>query len=131
MLFAAVMALVACGGDDESPVEPLAFYPADDENAGMDALLGGVVEVSGPCFYMVQAREDSRALIAFPEGEASWDEQRQAAFLKGARLSVGAPVTISGGFTDERDFSEWPVPPDESCDTSRVWLASEVGPTVN
>jgi hypothetical protein len=133
LLVAVLTVSAACssGDDDEDNRGPLALYPVPDTGY-MLALLGGVVEIVGPCFYVVaEMGAEERTLIAFPEGKAVWDEGQQSVFLGGGQLQAGKPVTIGGGLYLGEGFDGWPAPPDESCDVSKVWLASEVGPTVN
>jgi hypothetical protein len=125
-------AAFACdGSSDGEAANPLALYPVGPDTAFMDALIGGVLEVDGPCVYVVSPRPPAeRTLVAFPADRTAWDSEAEAIFLGGKRLEPGRAVTISGGFTPSRQFEGWPAPPHEDCDASHLWLAADAGPVI-
>jgi hypothetical protein len=127
-----VALLAACGADsdDEEPRNPLALYPWQPGDATMDALIGGVLQRDGECLYIATAGGD-RVFVAFPETRAAWNEGEQALFFDGRRIGDGGPTTLGGGFSQERDYDDWPAPPGDDCDDSSLWIAGGLGPTVN
>jgi len=128
---AVVAILIGCsdGSQGDDSRDPLALYPWRSGDATMDALIGGVLERDGRCLYIATASGD-RVFVAFPETRATWDEREAALFFDGRRVDDGKPTTLSGGFTQERDFGGWPSPPAEGCDVSNVWLTGGPGPVV-
>ena len=125
----ALLACSSCIGQDETGESgPLALYKGDWSED--QALTEGLVVRDGPCLYLVNDGGllfSGKALLAFAEGGARWDEEKQAIVADGRRIPVGTTLRLGGGETQGRD-GRWVVPPKPSCDVSSVWIS---GPPQN
>lgn len=118
----AAVSLAACGhgnhvsGDTGS----LVLYPGEPNADDQDGR--GLLVREGNCLYL-QRSNGSRVLLAFPQRDTSWDEDRQAVRRGGRALRVGEEIEVGGStISIPADEFEWAVPPDPTCDTRLVWL---------
>jgi hypothetical protein len=115
-LLAASALAVSCGGES---VDPIATYPYPPDGGFDHAGHGGTLVREGNCLYFESP--DGRYFIAFPEGIASWEDNRL--IVDGVTFREGDIVRFGGGAVWPPG-SAWVAPPDEDCDLTNVWRAS-------
>lgn len=100
----------------------MALFPPDE--AGMGALLRGVLRQTGPCLLIVDEDGDSW-LTAWP-ATARWDAEHESIRLGGAEVVLGAVAVLGGG--EQRigpstvDADEWVQRPNAACLPALVWF---------
>ena len=112
-------ALCACTPAGDIPDSgPVAMHPRPD--AGMDALLEGVVRTDGGCVRV--EHEGGTAVPSFPAGDASWSDDTLT--WRGEDYVEGDPIALGGGFTGTASFpaSRGYIP--KACVGLEVFVAS-------
>ena len=118
----------ACADDGASDrTGPLALYPGEPN--GDNALFVGPLSLEDGCLYLggTVAGEPARWLVVFPARGTSWDSERQAVVRKGSKaLVVGTTVSVGGSEgTPAAESRKWTIPPADSCESRRIWLAGD------
>ncbi len=113
----------ACSDDSDSDSgSPLALYRGTP-NAD-DALLSGKLVLDGRCLY-VEATDGTRSFVALPEVAAKWDSKAGRLVMGDRSAKPGDQVGFGGGFPGTLNQMDWDAAPDDSCDTSRAFVAGE------
>ena len=114
--------------DGIDPAAPIAVFASELGDPAPEALLVGKLQIDQDCVYIQPTGDEERLLVLFSSAQTSWDPESNA-ILGGDGTGDffayvnGDKIEISGGFlaADRLNGTTWVLPPDPSCDTSRLW----------
>ncbi|MBI5948132.1 MAG: hypothetical protein HY875_08335 [Chloroflexi bacterium] len=121
----------ACGGSKTDEESFLVFY--GPEPNGDDSYVEGTLVLDASCIYIQPPGAEARYLLAFADGQASWDSSTQTLVFGGVSYRPGDPITVGGSghdYDDPARLAHWTKPPKEACDTRQIWLAKIFTPFV-
>lgn len=87
-------------GGLDAPDSPVARYDWSSRDGGMDALLGGTLEMRGGCLVVNPSWDDADTVVvaAFPRAYASWDADRELLSYGGRDYGIGDSIWAGGGY---------------------------------
>ena len=93
----------------------------------------GTLEIEEQCVYVQPEGEQDRLLVLFSSANTSWDPDTEAILGTAgngifSRFLSGDTVELGGGFGQQNSLESftWVLEPDQSCDTTRLWIASTI-----
>lgn len=84
--------------------------------------LTGTLRLEGRCL-VVRGGSGEVTALAFPPGQARWDEEGQALVFKDRRYPIGSKVDLAGGYHRRSDTSLRVAGLPDECPGESVWLA--------